>query len=71
MICNFKHGVSTRYTLFLLPILKDIPVAENLIQSAKAPKLPENYLSILPASYYATHTYVPPIKNLYPRPYLK
>ena len=56
---------------FLKSILEDVSVAENLIQSAKAPKLPENYLSILPASYYATHTYVPPIKNLYPRPYLK
>lgn len=42
----------------------------TLVQTIKeAPKLPESYLSILPASYYATHTYVPPIKNLYTRPY--
>lgn len=28
-------------------------------------RLPQSYQNILPASFYATHTFVPPIKNLY------
>ncbi len=27
--------------------------------------LPQSYESVFPASYYATHTFVPPIKGLY------
>lgn len=46
------------------------PLEDNLFSASNtvpAPysSLPDSYRNIHPVSYYATHTYVPPIKNLY------
>ncbi len=49
--------------------VNDNNVEDNLAVESQAPpyaRLPQSYRNFLPASYYATHTYVPPIKDLYP-----
>ena len=40
-------------------------VAATAASAAPYARLPQSYQNILPASFYATHTFVPPIKNLY------
>lgn len=35
------------------------------VESAPFESLPQSYQSILPTSYYATHTFIPPVANLY------
>ena len=58
----------SNFSKTLLPILDDLEdnVALETTDSAPYPNLPESYpASAYPVSLYATHTYVPPIKNLY------
>ena len=59
--CNFSKVSGNQKETFFPDSDQD-----NLaIETAPYASLPESYQSILPASYYATHTFVPPIEGLY------
>ena len=72
MGCRF-HPVYVYIPIYLLYLDDDNLAVETqndvtaTATNAAAPydRLPQSYQNILPASFYATHTFVPPIKNLY------